>query len=143
ALVVVGITRPERAAELPRAAITIELGGLGAEAIRALVESVAGGAPDDAVVEAALEVTGGNPFFLGEVARHLRAAGGALDARSWRGVLPRGARSLLARQLAALDPEVCRTVGAAAVLGAAFSVDSLADVAGTSSDEGLRRLDSV
>ena len=143
ALVVVGITRSDFAGELPRAALTIELGGLGPDSIRALVGAVAGGTPDDAVVDAAQELTGGNPFFLGEVARHLRAGGAALDAGSWRGVLPRGARSLLARQLAALDPEARRTVAAAAVLGATFSVDALAEVVGAGLDDMLTHLDPV
>jgi len=125
-IAVVGITRPELASALPRAAVTIELAGLGTVEVRALVGSVTGGRPDDEVVDAAIELTGGNPFFVGEVARHLRASGAALDAASWRGVLPHGARSLLSRQLAALDSGARDAVHAAAVLGASFDVNELA-----------------
>ena len=56
-------------------AVTIELAGLGAVEVRALVGSVTGARPDDEVVDAAIELTGGNPFFVGEILRHLAESG--------------------------------------------------------------------
>ncbi len=143
AIAVVGITRPELTAALPRAALTVDLTGLAPAEIRDLVAAVAGDAPDDAVVQAARELTGGNPFYIGEVARHLRASGAVLDARSWRGVLPQGARSLLGRQLAALAPEARDAAQAAAVIGATFDVNVLAAVLEVERDVAYARLDQV
>jgi tetratricopeptide (TPR) repeat protein len=130
ALSVVGIARTQPGVDLPRATLTVELSGLPAPEIRALVGSIAGADPDDDVVAAAIELTAGNPFYLGEVARHLRSTGAALDAKSWRDVLPHGARSLLAHQFATLPRDAREALQAAAVLGATFDPSVLATVIG-------------
>ncbi|UIX32499.1 ATP-binding protein [Streptomyces sp. GQFP] len=65
--------------------------------------------------------TGGNPFFVEEIAR-LWAAGHPMD-----GISP-GTRAVLERRLALLDPAVLRCLEAASVIGRAFDPGTLAAV---------------
>lgn len=80
--------------------------------------------------------TGGNPFFVAELARLLRDEGPKrLD------VLPRGVREVIGRRLRRLPDEVRQLVGAASVLGRDFDLDLLAEVAGTRPPYALDLLD--
>jgi predicted ATPase len=59
---------------LPRADVVLELGGLSSSSIGELIASVTGAEPTADVVALAAARTGGNPLFVVEVARALRAA---------------------------------------------------------------------
>jgi DNA-binding CsgD family transcriptional regulator/tetratricopeptide (TPR) repeat protein len=70
--------------------------------------------------------TGGNPFFVTELARLVRDEGPTRpDA------LPRGVREVIGRRLRTLPDEVRQLLGAASVLGSYFDLDLLAEMAGT------------
>ena len=105
-LVVVATTRPEELAQLPRAGLTIELAGLGSGDLAQLMANLVGTSPPEELVGEVIRYTGGNPFFVGEIARLLRAAGHADDASRWVGVLPQGVRSVLARRFRAAAAEL-------------------------------------
>lgn len=95
--------------------------------------------------------TSGNPFFLGEVLRHL-AETGALVERDGRWTsdltpeeagIPEGIREVVGRRLSRLGPDVEQVLRSAAVIGYEFDVDLLADVVGRDADSVLDALDTA
>ena len=94
----------------------------------ALVRAQAGGAIDDAVAATVYRVTEGNPLFVDEMVRLLRARG-AID---W---LPDGIADTIRGHLALLDESVRAVLAVAAVFGREVQLPSLAAVAGRSPDE--------
>ena len=127
-LVVVATTRPEELAQLPRAGLTIELAGLGSGDLAQLMANLVGSSPPQELVGEVIRYTGGNPFFVGEIARLLRAGGHADDASRWVGVLPQGVRSVLARRFARLPPSSHVALTAGAVLGPDIDATVLAAI---------------
>ncbi|MCR3750055.1 BTAD domain-containing putative transcriptional regulator [Lentzea californiensis] len=95
--------------------VRVQLGGLDAEAVAALV-----GPRDARVIH---QRTGGNPFYVKELGR-LVASGGDL------GSVPVGVRDVLRHRLAGLPPEARTVLHQASVLGRAVEVDLLAALAG-------------
>ena len=99
---------------------------------------------------AALHVeTGGNPFFVGQVIRHLSETGTLFrrDGR-WTADLPPSAvripesvRDVIARRLARLPDETREALGVAAVLGDRFELEVLVHAAGEAEIATLRALD--
>ncbi|MDQ6725901.1 MAG: AAA family ATPase, partial [Actinomycetota bacterium] len=122
----------------------ILLEGLDEEGVAALVD-VAGGPIDgkDALARAVHAHTAGNPFFVGELLRHLVETGGRYRRQGrWsyyedtEGLgVPDGVREVVARRLARLSPSSNRTLVMAAVVGSEFEVDLLDRVV-ESSDTG-------
>ncbi|MFI8454696.1 ATP-binding protein [Kitasatospora sp. NPDC085464] len=111
---------------LPGAEVVV-LGGLDATGVGTLLERF--GPP--ATPEAAALVhrrTGGNPFFVQQVAR-LRAAAADNPAGSDNPTVPTAVGQTVARRLARLPDRTARALGTAAVLGRAFTADRLAGVA--------------
>ncbi|MFC3897409.1 BTAD domain-containing putative transcriptional regulator [Lentzea rhizosphaerae] len=99
----------------------VDLGGLGEESVAALVRSITGASvPDVRVIH---ERSGGNPFYVKELAR-LFASGGDL------GAVPAGVRDVIRHRLAALPAEVRTVLHQASVLGRDVSVDLLTALAG-------------
>ncbi|WP_255632338.1 AAA family ATPase [Amycolatopsis sp. TNS106] len=100
--------------ELVARATVLPLAGLDQSGVSELVARTTGRAPDAATVSEIHLRTGGNPFFIEQVA-HLWHSNGFLT-----GVTP-GIRAALDRRLASLPPEVTVTLTRAAVLGREFS----------------------
>ncbi|MFG3423828.1 BTAD domain-containing putative transcriptional regulator [Micromonospora sp. NPDC048063] len=133
-LLVVGTYRaaeitPELTAALARVAPTepvrVYLGGLPEPATGDLARAVAGPALDDAVVRLIHRRSGGNPFFVRELARLLAAEG-----ESALHQVPAGVRDVIRHRLARL-PDAAQTVlRQAAVLGRDVDPDVLAALAG-------------
>ena len=96
--------------------------------------TLAGSSPADELVGEVMRYTGGNPFFVGEIARLLRASGHADDASSWVGVLPHGVRSVLTRRFARLPQSSHAVLTAGAVLGPEIDATVLAAVLDTERD---------
>jgi tetratricopeptide (TPR) repeat protein len=98
-------------AGLPPSVLRLPLGGLNRQATAAVVKSVVG---PDAPPELLSEVqtrTGGNPFFVTEVARLYALRGGdAMD-------VPRGVQQVLTRRLAHLSQPASEVLAMAAVVG--------------------------
>lgn len=80
--------------------------------------------------------TGGNPFFLEELA----AARGEMPCRDDAPPLPWTVSELVLSELDELDPAVREMVSAAAVLGRRVTFDLLAEVTGTGESELIGRL---
>ena len=118
----------------------IGLSGLDDLDLLALLETTAGHAMDDegvALRDALLAETAGNPFFVGEILRHLAESGAIYqrDDGRWtadsdlRAVgLPVSVREVIGRRIAALGPDTERVLALAAVIGRDFDIGLLATV---------------
>ncbi|GAA4396756.1 hypothetical protein GCM10023168_01010 [Fodinibacter luteus] len=114
---------------------TIELGGLGEDEARTLVASVTGADPDPDRVDDWRTRTGGNPFFLVELARLATTTGG------WRGEVPESVQTVVARRLADLPDATREVLLVSAALGREHSPLLLAHVGGWGPDEVTDRLE--
>ncbi|MFD5828270.1 BTAD domain-containing putative transcriptional regulator [Lentzea sp. NPDC060358] len=129
-VLVVATTRaPVPSEALARAEpVRVPLSGLGEEAVGELVRSISG----EADVRAIHERSGGNPFYVKELAR-LFAAEGSLG-------VPAGVREVIRHRLAALPPRARTVLHQASVLGRDVEVELLGLVAG---EDVLDELDLV
>ncbi|HEV2370015.1 MAG TPA: hypothetical protein VGR90_09055, partial [Acidimicrobiales bacterium] len=107
--------------------------------------------PEDgvALALAVQEETGGNPFFVGEVLRHLVESGAIVQSEGrWVAarpgedrLLPEGIREVVGRRVSALPESTQRALSTAAVIGVEFHLDVLAAVAGQDEDELIDALE--
>ncbi|HET6818002.1 MAG TPA: ATP-binding protein [Mycobacteriales bacterium] len=114
------------------------LSPFGAPDVRALVESMAGRIPDEALA-VVLRLSAGSPFMASAVVRGLVESGALFhDGQQWRAdaELMAGAQSsleaaaFLTSRLERLEPDVLRLVGAGAVLGKQFDIELAAGLVG-------------
>ena len=80
--------------------------------------------------------TGGNPFFVKQLARHLEESGDA-------GGVPDGVRDVIARRVARLSEHAGRVLGIAALIGRDFDLEVLEPVADLPEDDLLDVLDAA
>ena len=132
----------------------VELGGLGESGVAAYVAAASAQALDDSVVAFAGELyreTGGNPFFVGEVLRHLvetgalvRGADGRWSAAADAGEmpLPPSVHAVIRGRVGRLGGEAERVVSLAATIGRDFGVELLTAAAGSTDDDVLGVLDA-
>jgi DNA-binding SARP family transcriptional activator len=99
-----------------RQAVRVELTGLDEAEATALVTAVAQGPVDGATAEAWRRRSGGNPFFLVELARLGATADG----------VPATVREVVSRRLDGLPGDTLETLRAAAVVGRSFRVETVA-----------------
>lgn len=115
--------------ELARAGLRLPLRGLTSVEIEAYVSTATGSAPTHEVVSRLHEITGGNPFFVGEVVRLLAAedALARLDQPIRDPLLrvPEEVRGLIRRRVASLPAEAVGVLRIAAVLGREFELHLL------------------
>lgn len=95
---------------------SIALTGLEAGDVYTLARTVAGRAPAPELVAGLLARSGGNPFFVRELAAQVALPGGSLER------LPLSVRALGARRLERLSAETRRRLGLAAVCGERFEL---------------------
>jgi predicted ATPase/class 3 adenylate cyclase len=132
------------------------LRGLSNDEVVALVERRAGYPLDDEDQDFAVslrEVAEGNPFFIGEILRHLAETGalvrgddGRWDtaARSWDELeIPEGVRDLIGRRLSRLSSTGEQLLAAGAVLGRSFSYDVVRRMVDASAEDVLAALDEA
>jgi DNA-binding SARP family transcriptional activator len=133
------------AAELAREPATtrLPLAGLDEAAVARFIELTSGEAPSDELVAAVQEETEGNPLFVGEIVRLLRAEGRLDEADAGRIAIPQSVRDVIARRLRHLSEECNRLLVLASVLGREFRPDALARAGGVSEDELLDTLDEA
>ncbi len=126
-----------RVPEVERLALT----GLDLDGIEDLIVAVNGVALDTPGRELAAAVhaeTEGNPFFLGELLRHLAESGALVnDGTQWRAAtavsemsLPDGVREVIGRRLSRLSKTTNDVLAWAAVVGRELRLDILGRVAG-------------
>jgi class 3 adenylate cyclase len=133
----------------------LALAGLGADEALTLLEASAGHALDDRGAAFAHELnreTGGNPFFLGEMVRHL-AESGAIERDvegRWTAAtslatleLPASIHEVVSGRVAHLGADAERLLRAAAVIGREFDVNLLARVAAVDPDDALDALEAA
>ena len=115
----------------------MKLTGLESEDVLALMEAAAGQELDADGRALAAEIareTAGNPFFAGELLRHLTESG-AIEQQEdgrWRVVgdlselgLPQSVREVVSRRVERLGPDARTALSAAAVIGRDFDLDLL------------------
>ena len=107
--------------------VTIALEGLSDDEVADLLGA------DRELAGALRERTDGNPFFLGEVSRHLREAGGAGEG------LPPGVKEVIGRRLDRLGDDAVEVLTSAALAGEEIDLALLEDLHGP--DEALRAVE--
>jgi predicted ATPase len=117
----------------------IRLGGLNDDEVVELVEVAAGGDLTDdgrALAHVVRRESGGNPFFLGELLRHIGEAdlvvqdeAGRYSLREGEIRLPTSVREVVGHRVGRLGDEAKRLLSVAAVIGREFDVALLAEVA--------------
>jgi class 3 adenylate cyclase/tetratricopeptide (TPR) repeat protein len=133
----------------------VELTGLDDSGVVSLMEARAGHVLDDASIGLAHAVyreTDGNPFFVGEILRHLVETGAIFqDATGrWSTVdsldqmaLPDSVREVIGARVGRLGPDAERVLSVAAVIGRDFDLDLLARATKTSHDDLLDILEAA
>jgi class 3 adenylate cyclase len=128
--------------------------GLTADGVAELLERAAGHELDQPAIDLADAIfaeTAGNPFFVGEIVRHL-VESGSLVRRDGRWTsdftladvgLPEGVREVVGRRISRLDDRAQKVLSVAAVIGQEFAVPVLAAVAGNDEDSVLDLLDAA
>jgi class 3 adenylate cyclase/tetratricopeptide (TPR) repeat protein len=130
----------------------VPLHGLDDAAVETLMAAVVRHELDDALVGLAHALraeTEGNPFFIGEVIRHLRESSALLHEEGrwmYRGAIadlgiPESVREVIGRRLGRLSETTSRMLSLAAGIGRQFDVALLAKIADTSEDAVLDALD--
>ena len=109
----------------------IPLRGLAEADVRALIEQHAGPVPASVESEV-VSRTGGNPFFVVEVATLLRTAPGDAAAEKVATAIPATVREVINHRVGRLPPETCRALEAAAILGREFGDLPLSGMLGAS-----------
>ncbi len=114
--------------------LDLELEPLDFEATRELAAAVLGDAPDDRTAAALFDRTGGNPFFVEELATLIQesdgaAVGAAVDAADERMTLPSTLHGLIAARLDGLSPETHEILEDASVIGSRGPVAGVAAMA--------------
>ncbi len=130
--------------ELARDGELLPLDGLARDDTGLLVASIAGERPPDEVIASLHRITGGNPFFLDEVVRVLRAEGSL--ARPWsavgdRPLIPDRVRAVVRRRLEPLSGAAIELLTVAAVLGQDVDLSLLQRALGRPGDRLLAVLD--
>lgn len=132
----------------------LALGGLDLDGVIKLVSEAAGHQLDAAGQSLAVAVhaeTEGNPFFVGEVLRHLRESG-AIYQQDGRWVsdrttaqlgIPEGVRDVIGRRLNRLSTQANAALSVAAVIGRDFPLDLVARVGGQSEETVVAGLEEA
>ena len=130
----------------------VALGGLSDTDVTDLLRGIAGrplGGDGEAFALSLRRDTGGNPFFIVEVLRHLTETGAiapgdgrwSLDAADVS--IPEGIREVVGRRLDRLGADASETLRTAAVIGPLFDLQVLAHVMDMTEDAVLATLESA
>jgi DNA-binding NarL/FixJ family response regulator len=120
----------------------IELGALTPDEARELL----GGSMDEASAAVLYQASGGNPFYLQQLARSLERAGRPIPATDvlLTGIeVPRGVAASLGEELALVSDHGRRVLEGAAVAGDPFEAELASVAAGTSDDSTMDALDEL
>jgi class 3 adenylate cyclase len=108
--------------ELARFGRRVPLRGLSPDEVARYMAIASGDVPAEAMAAKVSDVTGGNPFFLGEVVRTLMAEGKLTSSGPEALRLPEEVRALIRRRVSGLSPEAVNTLRVAAVVGRDFDL---------------------
>jgi DNA-binding CsgD family transcriptional regulator/tetratricopeptide (TPR) repeat protein len=129
-----------------RARERLHLRGLDEGAVRARLGAVSGREVPSGTARAVHELTGGNPFFVGELGRELREDPGLLargPGQPWRVAVPQSVRAAIRRRVDHLLPPCRELLRAASVVGQQFPVGVLAAMVGAPALACLDLLDQA
>src|SRR5688572_11693198 len=129
----------------------LALTGLEPVQVGRMVESAASSEVSSRLAGQMTDSTGGNPFFVTEMLRHLRETGALADLRTGSpGALsgpstglPEGVREVISRRVSRLSEGCRRAMNLASVLGREFDVDVLEALSEQSEDEVLDAIDEA
>ncbi len=129
---------------------TVRLSGLHAEAVAELAGAVAEGRLSPAAVSVLVGETGGNPFLVREVVRHLVESGalrtgpaGLLETDALPGAVPDGVRQVLARRRSRLSDAANRFLDHASGFEGPFPFAPVGVASGLDDASALAALDEV
>ena len=119
--------------------------------VRRMLAALADEEPPVRLVRKFLDQTGGNPFFVAELFRHLKEEGRLFDARhKWKRdvefddvKVPESVRVVLERRLQRVSSETQNVLRAAAVIGRHFELDLLEAVAEVDNETLISALDEA
>ena len=131
----------------------VVLRGLSADEVTELVSAAAGHELDDTARSFAEDVhaeTEGNPFFVGQVLRHLTESGAihreddrwVIERRSAIGI-PEGVREVIGKRLSHLSAQANDVLAVAAVIGREFDRRLVAEASGADADTVLDALEEA
>jgi tetratricopeptide (TPR) repeat protein len=131
----------------------VVLRGLTESDVLELVETAAGHELDEPTQQLARAIhveTEGNPFFVGQLLRHLVETGGVrVEDGRWvvdrqrLGGIPEGVREVIGKRLSNLQPETNELLAVAAVIGREFDPALLIEASGVDSDGVLDALEEA
>lgn len=144
------VARLAEDAHRARGASVIQLGELARPDVAEMVERITGAHPGDAAAEALFSQTGGNPFFVEQVLKHLAEENRLFDATGALHLqpaedeaVPESVRLVIDRRLRRIDERCRGALATAAVLGRGFDCAVLADVDGHPQHELLAALEQA
>ena len=134
-----------------RLATQVRLKGVARDEVAAMLKSLSGKSPPDAVVSQIYAETEGNPFFVEELFRHLEEENRLYDSagefRSELGLgeleAPPSVRLVVARRLARLTDLSQKMLATAAVIGRLFSFEILARASAANEDSILKCIEEA
>ncbi len=126
-------------AEREGRATRIDLGPLTLQDATGLLTEIA----DPGLRDAVFRVSGGNPFYLAQLARQAVAAPAARGADTMTLGVPQSVMSMLAEEVRGLPADTRRVLESAAVAGEPFEPDVAAEVAELSESEVAEALDEL
>ena len=115
----------------------LNLTGLDAESVSAVIEAISDRAPDPAVAREVQEQTAGNPFFVTELVR--RGGGQGIDFAA----IPEGVRDVVAERVRRLGREAAELLVAGAVCGREFALELAGTVGGVDDLDAIEALESA
>lgn len=129
----------------------VVVGGMSRSDVESMLVALAGSDIAPMLAEALFDTTEGNPFFLGEVLRHLIETGTLSEHPTLGGAilsieelgLPEGVREVVGRRLLRLSPDANHVLGLAAVVGRTFGLDVLERVADLPEDSVLEAIEEA
>jgi tetratricopeptide (TPR) repeat protein/predicted Ser/Thr protein kinase len=122
----------------------LSLRGLTATDVQGLAPSIAGHSVPSGLAALVVEGAGGNPFFIGEILRHLRETDAFSDVNHDVDLgLPEGVKEVIGRRLSRLSEECNRALALAAVIGREFDVELLIALGDLPEDRLLDAIDEA
>jgi DNA-binding winged helix-turn-helix (wHTH) protein/tetratricopeptide (TPR) repeat protein len=121
---------------------TLQLGGLEPDEVASLFETVTGRTLSPELAKSVQLRTGGNPFFLTQIAQLWSAGGADLERLDRELPIPQGLREAISRHLDVLTEASRDLLTRAAVIGREFELDVLARASGVSVDSALESLEN-
>jgi hypothetical protein len=119
--------------------VRLSLTGLSSAAVSDWLEGETGNAPDPGVTAFVHDRTGGNPFFVRELAALLGSEGrlSTFEAMSAGSTVPAAVQDVVRRRASRLPPDTQQLVVAASVVGHRFDIDVVAAVTELTVDNAL------